>query len=35
MSHLFKEYRPDSGDIRTRLTGTLVSMEKVRQIPTH
>ena len=28
MSHLFKEYRPDSGDIRTRRTGTLVSMEK-------
>jgi GTP-binding protein len=28
MSHLFKEYRPDSGDIRTRQTGTLVSMEK-------
>lgn len=28
MSHLFKEYRPDSGDIRTRTTGTLVSMEK-------
>ena len=30
MSHLFKEYRPDSGDIRTRRTGTLVSMEKRR-----
>ena len=28
MSHLFKEYRPDSGDIRTRRTGTLVSMDK-------
>lgn len=28
MSHLFKEYRPDSGDIRTRHSGTLVSMEK-------
>ena len=28
MSHLFKEYRPDSGDIRTRHTGTLISMEK-------
>ena len=28
MSHLFKEYRPDSGDIRTRRTGTLVSLEK-------
>ena len=28
MSHLFKEYRPDSGDFRTRRTGTLVSMEK-------
>lgn len=28
MSHLFKEYRTDSGDIRTRRTGTLVSMEK-------
>ena len=28
MSHLFKEYRPDSGDIRTRRSGTLVSMEK-------
>ncbi|MBT5379223.1 MAG: translational GTPase TypA [Opitutae bacterium] len=28
MSHLFKEYRPDSGDIRTRHTGTLVSIEK-------
>ncbi|MDF1851187.1 MAG: translational GTPase TypA [Verrucomicrobiales bacterium] len=28
MSHLFKEYRPDTGDIRTRQTGTLVSMEK-------
>ncbi len=28
MSHLFLEYRPDSGDIRTRGTGTLVSMEK-------
>ena len=27
MSHLFKEYRPDSGDIRTRRTGTLVSMD--------
>ena len=28
MSHLFLEYRPDSGDIRTRTTGTLVSMEQ-------
>ena len=28
MSHLFKEYRPDTGDIRTRRTGTLVSMDK-------
>lgn len=28
MSHLFLEYRPDSGDIRTRNTGTLVSMEQ-------
>ncbi|MDF1754951.1 MAG: translational GTPase TypA [Verrucomicrobiales bacterium] len=28
MSHLFLEYRPDSGDIRTRSTGTLISMEK-------
>jgi GTP-binding protein len=28
MSHLFKEYLPDSGDIRTRHTGTLISMEK-------
>ena len=28
LSHLFKEYRPDSGDIRTRHTGTLVSIEK-------
>jgi GTP-binding protein len=28
MSHLFKEYRTDSGDIRTRHTGTLVSIEK-------
>ena len=28
MSHLFKEYRTDSGVIRTRRTGTLVSMEK-------
>ena len=28
MSHLFKEYRLDSGDIRTRRTGTLVSLEK-------
>lgn len=28
MSHLFKEYRPDTGNIRTRRTGTLVSMEK-------
>lgn len=28
MSHLFKEYRPDTGDIRTRHTGTLISMEK-------
>ena len=28
MSHLFKEYRTDSGDIRTRYTGTLVSIEK-------
>jgi GTP-binding protein len=28
MSHLFKEYRPDSGDIRARRSGTLVSMEK-------
>ncbi len=27
MSHLFKEYRLDSGDIRTRHTGTLVSVE--------
>ena len=27
-SHLFKEYRPDSGDIRTRHTGTLVSITK-------
>ena len=27
-SHLFKEYRPDSGDIRTRHTGTLISIEK-------
>ena len=27
LSHLFKEYRPDSGDIRTRHTGTLVSIE--------
>ncbi|MDE0822075.1 MAG: translational GTPase TypA, partial [Opitutales bacterium] len=28
MSHHFKEYRTDSGDIRTRHTGTLVSIEK-------
>ncbi|MCL4108442.1 UNVERIFIED_CONTAM: hypothetical protein GTU68_046135 [Idotea baltica] len=28
MSHLFKEYRKDSGDIRTRSTGTLISMER-------
>ena len=28
LSHLFLEYRPVSGDIRTRQTGTLVSMEK-------
>ncbi|MEX2578625.1 MAG: translational GTPase TypA [Verrucomicrobiales bacterium] len=28
MSHLFKEYRRDSGDFRTRHTGTLVSMER-------
>ena len=28
LSHLFLEYRPDSGDIRTRNTGTLVSMEQ-------
>ncbi len=27
MSHLFKEYRPFAGEISTRLTGTLVSME--------
>ncbi len=28
MSHLFKEYAPHCGEIVTRLTGTLVSMEK-------
>ncbi|MBB5351716.1 GTP-binding protein [Haloferula luteola] len=28
MSHLFKEYGPHAGDIVTRITGTLVSMEK-------
>jgi len=28
LSHLFLEYRPISGEIRTRQTGTLVSMEK-------
>jgi GTP-binding protein len=28
LSHLFLEYRPVSGGIRTRQTGTLVSMEK-------
>lgn len=28
MSHLFKEYGPLAGDIRTRNSGTLVSMEK-------
>ena len=28
LSHLFLEYRPVSGEIRTRQTGTLVSMEK-------
>jgi GTP-binding protein len=27
MSHMFKSYEPFSGDITTRLTGTLVSME--------
>jgi GTP-binding protein len=27
MSHLFKEYGPHAGDIVTRITGTLVSME--------
>lgn len=27
MSHAFKEYRPVAGEIMTRLTGTLVSME--------
>jgi GTP-binding protein len=27
MSHLFLEYRPHAGDIASRLTGTLVSME--------
>ena len=27
LSHLFKEYRPFAGEIATRLTGTLVSME--------
>jgi GTP-binding protein len=27
MSHMFKSYEPFSGDIMTRLTGTLVSME--------
>ena len=27
MSHMFKEYAPFSGEIMTRLTGTLVSME--------
>ncbi len=28
MSHLFKEYAPHAGEIRTRNTGTLVSMEQ-------
>ncbi len=28
LSHLFLEYRPVTGEIRTRQTGTLVSMEK-------
>ncbi|MCH7228757.1 translational GTPase TypA [Haloferula sp. A504] len=28
MSHLFGEYAPHAGDITTRITGTLVSMEK-------
>jgi GTP-binding protein len=28
LSHLFLEYRPVSGEIRTRQTGTLVSMDK-------
>ncbi|MEM1294913.1 MAG: translational GTPase TypA [Verrucomicrobiota bacterium] len=28
MSHLFKEYGPIAGEIRTRNTGTLISMEK-------
>lgn len=28
MSHLFKEYGPHCGEIPTRITGTLVSMEK-------
>ncbi len=28
LSHLFLDYRPVSGEIRTRQTGTLVSMEK-------
>ena len=27
MSHMFKEYAPYSGAVRSRLTGTLVSME--------
>ncbi len=30
MSHLFKEYRPMAGEIVTRLTGTLVSMDNGR-----
>ncbi|MDV7399029.1 translational GTPase TypA, partial [Arthrospira platensis SPKY1] len=28
MSHLFLEYRPFAGEITTRLTGTLVSLEQ-------
>src|SRR5436309_2676593 len=27
MSHMFKEYAPSAGEIMTRVTGTLVSME--------
>ena len=33
MSHLFKEYRPKAGEISTRLTGTLVSMDAGKTTP--
>ena len=33
MSHSFLEYRPFTGEISTRLTGTLVSMEQGKAMP--